>query len=40
MELEADGRCAPLFLFLSRVLKIIVFYRRECQRSRQELDAR
>jgi hypothetical protein len=29
MELEADGRRAPLFLFLSRVLKIVVFSRRE-----------
>jgi hypothetical protein len=29
MELKADGRRAPLFLFLSRVLKIIVFSRRE-----------
>jgi hypothetical protein len=39
MELEVDGHCALLVLFLSRVLKIIVFYHREWQRSRQELDA-
>jgi hypothetical protein len=29
MELEVDGRRAPLFLLLSRMLKIIVFFRRE-----------
>jgi hypothetical protein len=29
MELGVDGRCAPLFLLLSRALKIIVFFRRE-----------
>jgi hypothetical protein len=32
MELEVDGRRAPLFLLLSRPLKIIVFFRREWQR--------
>jgi hypothetical protein len=40
MELKADGHRAPLFLFLSRALKIVVFYRRGWQRSGQELDAR
>jgi hypothetical protein len=34
MELEADGHHVPLFFFLSRALKIIVFYRREWQLSR------
>jgi hypothetical protein len=29
MELEVDGRRAPLFLLLSRALKIVVFFRRE-----------
>jgi hypothetical protein len=29
MELEADGRRAPLFLFLSRVRQIIIFSRHE-----------
>jgi hypothetical protein len=29
MELKVDGRCSPLFFFLSWALKIIVFYRRE-----------
>jgi hypothetical protein len=33
MELEVDGRRAPLFLLLSRVLKIVIFFRREWQRS-------
>jgi hypothetical protein len=28
MELEFDGRRVPLFLLLSRVLKIVVFFRR------------
>jgi hypothetical protein len=32
MELEANGQRVPLFMFLSRVLKIIVFSRREWQR--------
>jgi hypothetical protein len=36
MELEADDRHAPLFFFLRWVLKIIVFSRREWQRSEQE----
>jgi hypothetical protein len=36
MELEVDGRCAPLFFLLSRVLKIIIFFCREWQRSEQE----
>jgi hypothetical protein len=40
MELKVDGRRAPLFLLLTRALKIVVFYRREWQRSGQELDAR
>jgi hypothetical protein len=40
MELEADGHRAPLFLFLSWALNIVDFYRREWQRSGQELDAR
>jgi hypothetical protein len=29
MELEADGHHVPLFLLLSRALKIIVFSHRE-----------
>jgi hypothetical protein len=29
MELEADRHHTPLFLFLSRVLRIVVFSRRE-----------
>jgi hypothetical protein len=29
IELEVNRRSAPLLLFLSRALKIIVFYRRE-----------
>jgi hypothetical protein len=29
MELEVDGHRVPLFLLLSRALKIIVFFRRE-----------
>jgi hypothetical protein len=40
MELEVDRRRAPLFLFLSRVLKIVVFSRREWQCSEQESHAR
>jgi hypothetical protein len=40
MELKVDGRRAPLFLLLTRALKIVVFYRREWLRSGQELDAR
>jgi hypothetical protein len=36
MELEVDGRHAPLFLLLSRALKIVVFFRREWQCSEQE----
>jgi hypothetical protein len=40
MELKADCRRAPLFLFLRRVLKIIVFSPREWQRSEQESRAR
>jgi hypothetical protein len=32
MELEANDRRAPLFLFLSRVLKIVIFSHREWQR--------
>jgi hypothetical protein len=40
MELEANGHRAPLLLFLSRTLKIVVFYCREWQCFRQELDAR
>jgi hypothetical protein len=37
MELKADHHCAPLFLFLSHVLKIIVFSHREWKRSKHEL---
>jgi hypothetical protein len=40
MKLEADAPRAPLFLFLSRALKIIVFYRHDWQCSRQELNVR
>jgi hypothetical protein len=29
MELEVDGRRAPLFLLLSWALKIVVFFHRE-----------
>jgi hypothetical protein len=29
MELKADGHHAPLFLLLSRALKIVVFFHRE-----------
>jgi hypothetical protein len=36
MELEVDHRHAPLFLFLSRVLKIVIFAHREWQRSEHE----
>jgi hypothetical protein len=32
MELKVDDRRAPLFLLLSQVLKIILFFRREWQR--------
>jgi hypothetical protein len=39
MELKA-GRRAPLFLFLSRVLKIDAFSRHEWQHSEHELCAR
>jgi hypothetical protein len=39
MELEADHRRAPLFLFLNQVLKIVVFSRREWKRSEHELRA-
>jgi hypothetical protein len=39
-ELEADCRHAPLFLFLSQVLKIVVFSHREWQHSKQELHVR
>jgi hypothetical protein len=40
MELEANCHHAPLFLFLSQVLKIVVFSRCEWQRSEQESHAR
>jgi hypothetical protein len=40
MELEVNGRRAPLFLLLSRGLKIVVFFRREWQRSKQESHVR
>jgi hypothetical protein len=40
MELESDRCRAPLFLFLSRVLKIIVFSRCEWQHFEHELLAR
>jgi hypothetical protein len=40
MKLKADRRRAPLFLFLSQVLKIIVFTRHEWQRSGHEPHAR
>jgi hypothetical protein len=40
MELKADCRRAPLFLFLSWVLKIIVFSRREWQHFEQESHTR
>jgi hypothetical protein len=36
MELKANRCRALLFLFLSQVLKIVVFSRREWQRSKQE----
>jgi hypothetical protein len=36
IELEADRRRASLFLFLSRVFKIVVFSHREWQHSEQE----
>jgi hypothetical protein len=39
MELKAGGCRSPLFFFLSRALKIVVFYHREWQHSGQELDA-
>jgi hypothetical protein len=34
MELEVDGCHVPLFLLLSRVLKIVVFFHREWQHSK------
>jgi hypothetical protein len=39
MELKVDGRRAPLFLLLSRALKIVIFFHREWQESqvRREL---
>jgi hypothetical protein len=37
MKLKADRCQAPLFLFLSRVLKIVVFSHHERQHSEQEL---
>jgi hypothetical protein len=40
MDLEADCRRASLFLFLSRVPKIVVFSRREWQLSEHESHAR
>jgi hypothetical protein len=40
MELEADRRRAPLFLFLSQVLKIVVFSHCEWQRFEHDLRAR
>jgi hypothetical protein len=40
MELETDGRRAPLFLLLSRALKIVVFSRREWQRSEHDSHVR
>jgi hypothetical protein len=40
MELKVDGRRAPLFLLLSRALKIVVFFRREWQHSEQESHVR
>jgi hypothetical protein len=40
MELKVDGRHAPLFLLLSRALKIIVFVHREWQHSEQEAHVR
>jgi hypothetical protein len=40
MELEAGGHHVPLFLFLSRMLKIVVFTRREWQRFEQKLHVR
>jgi hypothetical protein len=40
MELKGDGHRAPLFQFLSRVLKIVVFSRREWQHSEQESHVR
>jgi hypothetical protein len=36
MELKADGHRVSLFLFLSRVLKIIIFSYREWQHPEQE----
>jgi hypothetical protein len=40
MELKVDGRCAPLFLLLSRTLKIVIFFCREWQRSEHESHVR
>jgi hypothetical protein len=40
MEFKADRRRATLFLFLSRVLKIVVFFRCEWQRFEHESHAR
>jgi hypothetical protein len=39
MELKANHRRASLFLFLSQVLKVIVFSHQEWQRFRQEPHA-
>jgi hypothetical protein len=36
MELEVNSHRAPLFLLLMWALKIVIFFRRECQRSKQE----
>jgi hypothetical protein len=40
IELEADRRRVPLFLFLSQVLKMVVFSHHEWERSEHELRAR
>jgi hypothetical protein len=40
MELEADVRRVSLFLFLSQVLKIVIFSCREWQHSEQESHVR
>jgi hypothetical protein len=40
MELEVDGRRAPLLLVLSRALKIVAFFHREWQHSKQESHVR
>jgi hypothetical protein len=39
MELEADHHRASLFLFLSRVLKVVVVSRCEWQHSKHEMRA-